>query len=147
MAMDGQLMWKKSMEKNNSYGSLDTNTLVRVIIRDIPEQAEAVEKLIATGQTFDISDIALIETIYVLERVYKSPRDQIMKSILGFVRNEQFNCNRILFELALPMFNVHPKLSFADCAILIYARLNKSTPLYSFDKELGKIGGDEVRLL
>jgi len=32
----------------------------------------------------------------------------------------------------------NPKLSLIDCALLTYAKLNKATPLYTFDRELSK---------
>lgn len=48
------------------------------------------------------------------------------------------NCNRQLFEVALPLYQSHTSLSFVDCCLAGYAVLGDSTPLYAFDKALAK---------
>ena len=117
-------------------GSLDTNTLLRLLLDDVPEQTKAVEKLLVTGRKFEVADAALIEMVFVLEKIYKMDRGLIQENILGIVRNSVFVCNKNLFEKALPIYVSEPALSIIDCSLLTYARLNKALPLYSFDKKL-----------
>ena len=117
-------------------GSLDTNTLLRLLLGDIPEQTKAVEKLLTTGRKFEVADAALIEMVFVLEKIYKMDRNLIQENILGIVRNSVFACNKALFENALPIYVSESSLSIIDCSLLTYARLNKALPLYSFDKKL-----------
>jgi predicted nucleic-acid-binding protein len=128
-------------------GSLDTNALLRLALEDLPEQTAAIEKLLSTGTTFEIADAALFEMVYVLERVYRLPRLEVVENMLSIVRNKQFNCNRKLFELALPAYLEHPKLSIVDCALTQYAELNNASPLYTFDTVLAKTNPDTVHLL
>ena len=59
---------------------VDTNVLVRYLVRDIPEQAEAARSLLE-GLTPEspgfISREVAIETVWVLERSYRFSREQI----------------------------------------------------------------------
>ena len=126
------------MGNNNSQGSLDTNILLRYILEDVPEQVTAIEKLLGSGKTFEIADVAITEMVFVLEKSLAFPRSEIVEMIQIIIRNPQMNCNARLFELVMTLYLQQPKLSIIDCALLTYARLNKATPLYTFDKELVK---------
>ena len=123
---------------NNRAGSLDTNLLVRLVLGDVPAQVEAVEKLLKSGRSFDVSDIAIFEMVYVLEKVYKQPRDIISQNVYSIINHTCINCNRKIFVASLPLYIDNPKLSFVDCALTKYAELNKTTPLYTFDADLAK---------
>ena len=123
---------------SNKNGSLDTNLLLRLVLGDVPAQAEAVEKLLKLGSIFDVSDIAIIEMIYVLENVYKLPRAIISQNVSFIINHTCINSNRRIFAVSLPLYIDNPKLSFVDCAFTKYAELNKATPLYTFDADLAK---------
>jgi len=121
---------------NNIQGSLDANVLLRLIINDVPEHTTAANKLIASGSSFQIADLAIVETVFVLERYYEISRSEIVIYITVVLSQPKFNLNKILFEQALPLYKNKPKLSFEDCCLAIYARLNKAEPLWTFDKKL-----------
>jgi len=127
-------------------GSLDTSILLRLILDDIPEQSLTVEKLLASGEVFEIADAALFEMIFVLEKLYRLNREQVAKSVLAIVRNTQFNCNRRLFELIMPLYIEAPKLSIIDCALHQYAKLNNTTPLFTFDITLHRSCRDSTKI-
>ena len=131
--------------KNSQYGSFDTNILLRFVYKDVPHQTQAIDAMLAKGGRFEIADAALFEMAFVMEKVYLSSRDDIVDSILSIVRNDQFICNKLLLEKTLPLYRDQQKLSIIDCALLVYARLNKATPLYTFDKELVKGSGGNAR--
>ncbi len=61
---------------------LDTNILVRYIVRDDPVQTEAATRLIETQCTMDdpgfISLVVLAELTWVLERAYKYPKPLVI---------------------------------------------------------------------
>lgn len=119
-------------------GSLDTNVILRLILGDIPEQAEAAQKLLQKYDWFGIADIALIEVIFALERYYEIPRKEIVETLSAFQGNLKFNFNRKLFEEAGTIYENHPKLSIEDCCLVTYAKLNEATPLWTFDEKLAK---------
>jgi predicted nucleic-acid-binding protein len=124
---------------NNKNGALDTNVLLRLVLGDLPAQAEAVEKLLKPGSIFDVSDIAIFEMVYVLEKIYKLPRTLVSQNIYTVITHPCINCNRKLFSVSLPVYIDNPKLSIVDCALYKYAELNKATPLYTFDAELVRV--------
>lgn len=135
------------MAKNKKNGSLDTNVLLRLLLDDVAPQTKAVERLLARGERFEVADAALIEMIFVLEKVYGFGREDILENVWVITRNEQFVCNRVLFEHALPLYLHHGKLSIMDCVLLVYARLNNAAPLWTFDKDLIKQGGGDARVV
>ncbi len=118
-------------------GSLDTNAILRLLINDIPSQHEAVKALLvsANGQ-FAVADIAIIELVFVLERYYGFSRQQASEALTGLMQLKEINCNRTLFEKALPIYLNHSALSFEDCCLSNYAALNGAEPLWTFDKKL-----------
>jgi len=120
-------------------GSLDANVILRILVADIPSQYATAKKLIesAEGQ-FAVSDTALIEVVFVLHKAYGLKRQEVKEAIEGVMSLRQINCNRTLFDNALLLYVTVPSLSFEDCAIATYAKLNSALPLYTFDKKLAK---------
>lgn len=62
---------------------LDTNVLVRFLVRDDPEQGEIVDRVleeaVAAGTTLYVSDVALCETVWVLRYSYKVPKAEVVE--------------------------------------------------------------------
>lgn len=118
-------------------GSLDANTLLRLLLNDIPEQHSVIEALLqkARGQ-FAVADTAIIEIVFVLARHYGFSRSAISEAVEGLMSLAEINCNRALFEKALVLFTKHPALSFEDCCLVTYAELNDAKPLWTFDRKL-----------
>ncbi len=118
-------------------GSLDTNALLRLLLNDIPEQHEATKKLlVSTKGQLAVADIAVIELVFVLGKYYDFSRQQTSEAVMGLMQLKQINCNRTLFEKALPLYLSDPALSFEDCCLSTYAVLNEAEPLWTFDKKL-----------
>jgi len=119
-------------------GLLDTNVLLRLLLNDVPEQHKAVVQLfLGTDAQFAVADIAIIEIIFVLCGAdYNFSRTEAAKVINNLMQLPQINCNRNLFSQALSLFVDHPKLSFEDCCLAVYAQLNDATPLWTFDQKL-----------
>ena len=100
----------------------------------------AARKIIAgaSGQ-LAISDLALNECIFGLERYYTYTREQIAAALEAVMRVPAINCNRVLLNKALSYYVANQNLSFEDCALVSYAELNDAKPLFTFDKQLAKI--------
>lgn len=121
----------------NFNGSADTNILLRLLLNDIPEQHIAAKDLLQqSSNQVAVADTAVIELVFVLERHYGFSRLQITEAIDGLIRLKEINCNRVLFENAVAIFIQHSGLSFEDCCLSTYAKLNEAEPLWTFDKKL-----------
>ncbi len=119
-------------------GSLDTNALLRFVLNDVPAHTRALEVLLQKGRSFHVEDIAIVEMVFVLEKLYRMPRAVVVDNVLAVINHEQLVCAKRVFEMALPLYVAERSLSFMDCMLLTYARINKRTPLYTFDKALVK---------
>lgn len=116
---------------------MDTNVLLRLLLKDLPEQHQAVVALLHdVSGPFEVADTAIIEIVFVLERNYGFTRAAIAEDVGSLIALPKLNCNRVLFERAFPLFIAHPSLSFEDCCLSGYAELQAATPLWTFDKKL-----------
>ena len=124
--------------------ALDTNVLVRYLVRDIQEQAEAARDLLE-GLTSEapgfISREVTIETAWVLERSYQFSREQIAEILeeLTAVDNLIFEAGDDVARAALRFRQGGP--DFADLMILAAAERAGARPLYTFDQALARSPG------
>jgi predicted nucleic acid-binding protein len=117
--------------------SLDTNILIRLILNDIPEQRKIALKLLEKPNTrYNVADLALHEVAYVINGETKGDRKEVSKAIRLILALPNVNCNRVLFSVALPIYESHPSLSFNDCCLATYAAIDQAEPLWTFDKKL-----------
>lgn len=116
--------------------SIDTNCLLRFLLEDIPEQTAATEQLLKGANTVDVADMAIMELVYVLEKIYGFPRTLIAAQLRTIMSIGQINCNEQLLEKVLPLYSSKPAVSFVDCCLSVYAECNTALPLYTFDKKL-----------
>jgi predicted nucleic-acid-binding protein len=118
-------------------GSLDANVVLRVLLNDVPDQhAAAVALVESVDAPFAVSDVAVIEVVFALCGHYEFSRAAAAEAIEGLMSLTQIDCNRVMFKRALPFFADHPKLSFEDCCLAIYAELSNAEPLWTFDRKL-----------
>lgn len=116
--------------------SLDTNCLLRFALDDIDDQSGAVNRLIAREKNVDVADLAIVEMVFVLEKVYDMPRDLVSANVELIMSHASLNCNRQMLAASLEMYLQCPKLSFNDCCLATYSSLQESEPLYTFDRKL-----------
>lgn len=116
--------------------SLDTNALLRWCLHDIPEQTMAVQDILQKHSEIQVADAAIIEMVFVLEKVYDLPRTIVTDCVRALMGEAAVNCNRTLFDAVLDIYNDHPALSLMDCCLSVYVSLNQAEPLLTFDKKL-----------
>lgn len=130
-------MLQDQLETNMAKASIDTNVLLRLLLNDIPEQHEKAKRLIQEpGLSFQVSDTAIIELVFVLERHYEFARAQIRDAVDALATITSISFNKNLMNKALSVFIEHPKLSFEDCYLVSVAVEQKALPLWTFDKKL-----------
>lgn len=122
--------------------SLDTNVILRFLLRDVPEQtAGAVAAVTATDSY--VTDVVVTETVFVLEKVYEAPRETIALSMRSFLTLANLTSNASVFSDVFDLYEARPSLSIIDCYAAVEAQVwdNK---LLTFDKKLLKYGGSHV---
>ena len=120
--------------------AVDTNLLVRMVVRDDANQASAAEAFIAKGAW--VSHLVLAETLCVLDAVYDRSPAQIANAVSRMLNHRQLTFQDAdVVTLALANFRVHPSLGFSDCLVLEIARKAGHLPLGTFDRNLAKLSG------
>lgn len=120
--------------------SLDTNIILRLMFRDVPEQCLKIQDLfMRIGVKYHVSDLVITEAVYVAQKSFS--RSEIVDMLKVALSMPRVNYNRNLFDKVFSMYLEHPKLSFNDCCLAVYAELNEAEPLWTFDKALAKESG------
>jgi predicted nucleic-acid-binding protein len=120
--------------------AVDTNVLVRLIVRDDASQVRAAEEFIAKGAW--VSHLVLIETMWVLDAVYDCTARQIALAVEMLLNHKDLTIeDSDVVAISLDQFRNRPALGFSDCLVLEVARKAGHLPLGTFDRELAKLDG------
>jgi len=120
--------------------AVDTNVLVRLVLRDDLSQTDAAQRFIANGCWASI--LAIAETVWVLQSYYSFTWQQIVTALDMLVNNQQLVIeNSEAVSDALELLRTKPSLGFVDCLMLELARKAGHLPLGTFDRALAKVHG------
>lgn len=120
--------------------AIDTNVLVRLMIRDDDAQVAAAEKFASGGAW--VSLIVLAETFWVLRAAFNFRPAALADALDVLLEHETITLQDAdLVRLALSRFRKNPAVGFADCLILESAQKAGCLPLGTFDRALGKLEG------
>ncbi len=127
--------------------ALDTNALVRMLIEDDESQAKRVQQVVASAEKNSVQIIilpeVLIETVWVLESVYRCTRKDISQFLENLISTETFTFpDSTVIRNAVNHYK--KRGDFADLLIVAQARKHKAIKFFSFDKNLQKIFPDYV---
>ena len=124
--------------------AIDTNVLVRLIVRDDAKQAREAEVFVANGAW--VSHLVLAETAWVLDAVYERTAEHIAAAIGMLLNHERLTLQDAdVVVAAAEQFRRRPALGFSDCLVLEIARKAGHLPLGTFDRDLSKLD-EAVRL-
>lgn len=124
--------------------AVDTNVLVRLVVRDEPDQVRAAEEFIAAGAW--VSHLVLAESVWVLDSVYERAPEQIAAAVETLLNHRSLILQEPdVVSAALEEFRQRPAVGFSDCLVLEGARKAGHLPLGTFDRALSK-ATDVVRL-
>ena len=118
--------------------AVDINLLVRLIVRDDPEQIGRAENFVERGAW--VSHLALAEATWVLAAVYGRDPRSIAAAIERLLHHTSVTIqDSDVVAAALAHFRKRPALGFSDCMLLEVARKAGHLPLGTFDRNLGKL--------
>ena len=124
---------------------IDTNVLVRFLVRDHDAQFEKARKLIkrevAAGRRVFVNQLVLMETEWVLRSRYAVPKNQIIEAISGLLNatDVQFEDEPAIEEALFIWKDV--TADFADCLIGAKNRRLGCRATATFDMKACKLPG------
>jgi predicted nucleic-acid-binding protein len=120
--------------------AIDTNVVVRLVVRDDPRQTASAEKFIVGGGW--VSVLALAEAVWVLATVYELGSIDLATGIEMLLSHRDLVLqDPEIVIAALKLFRKKPALSFSDCLMLHLARKAGHLPLGTFDRNLARAEG------
>ena len=127
---------------NKAIKIVDANVILRYLLNDNEEQFKIVKSFFDNVKTGKMRAVILesiiFETVYVLLKVYKIPKKEIvdtLKDLLSFKGIVNKDAGRLID--ALGYYNMHNDLSLLDCFICVKSKELK-IDILSFDKNLNK---------
>lgn len=122
--------------------ALDTNVLVRFLVKDDEHQSKIVYKVFKQAEAdknfFCVSLLVVLETIWVLDSVYEIPREEILDAI-----NEILLMPILKFEAqpTIQRFTLlarKNKIDLSDILIACTAKISGCESVLTFDKKASK---------
>jgi predicted nucleic-acid-binding protein len=124
----GGWQWRKSMVL------IDANAILRYILSDNPDMALEGDELLKT-EVITVRFEVVAEVVYVLNKVYSMPRDEIATCIKIFLEQPTVN----IYEADILAFALETygsiNLDFVDCLLYSFAKMKKLA-VFTFDKKL-----------
>lgn len=128
--------------------AVDTNVLVRAVVRDDRAQADIAAKLLRTAKVIAVAVPCLCEFVWVLRRVYGLPSSAAAAAIRVLMNASNVEVNLPAVEAGLAMLDAGG--DFADGAIAYEGRWLGAEIFASFDRkavEMLREQGQAARLL
>ena len=115
---------------------LDTNFIIRVLVRDNEKQVKIAEKLFNACERGEVAlivlPVVLAECVFVLESFYDRSKEDITTALQGLIIAQGIEMADVgLYSDALRRYGV-TNLHFVDCVIAAFAAA-KNFPVSSFD--------------
>ena len=127
--------------------AVDTNVLVRYLVRDDLQQAEAARALLqsVTGEkpAFACREV-VVELVWVLERAYGFSRDRIATILEELVATEGLVVEAA-HDVAQAAFRYRAGgAGFSDLMVVAAAKRVGAVPLYTFDRKAARLEAVEL---
>jgi predicted nucleic-acid-binding protein len=129
---------------------MDTSVILRILIKDDELKARAAVNLLKSagekGLVLYLLPVAVLETVWVLEKVYAFPRKEVREVVEAILNTPELKVEQeAVFRKALKTY-VERNIKFAD-AVMGYWGLDKGyATVFTYDeKDFKRIEGLETR--
>ncbi len=120
--------------------AVDTNVLVRLLVRDNARQLLLAEAFVGPGAW--VSHLVLAECIWVLSAVYALEKAKIATAIEMLLSHQQLVIERPeVVAAALAEFRKRGRVGFTDCLVVEIAKSAGHVPLGTFDRAFARATG------
>lgn len=121
---------------------IDTNGFLRLLLNDIPEQADQVAKFIQQANDKNIKiivpQIILFEIDFTLSKYYHIGKKEIIEKLKSLVSTPYFSIeSKDVFSRALITYENY-NISFVDAFLLSKSEIERSG-FFTFDQQLQKL--------
>jgi len=129
---------------------IDTSVILRLLIKDDPAEAKACEKLLREGEErgliLYLLPVAIMETVWVLEKIYKFERKSIREIIEAILNTPQLKVEmEAVFRKAIKSYE-EKNIKFADAMMGHWGLEKDLSVIFTYDeKDYKRIEGLEVR--
>ncbi len=113
--------------------AVDTNVLVRAVVRDDKMQAEVAAGVLRNASLVAVAVSSLCEFVWVLRSVYRFQASDIAKAIRALLAAENVEANRPAIDAGLAILDAGG--DFADGVIAYEGRWLGAEMFVSFDKK------------
>ncbi len=124
-------------EGDSSREFLDTNPVVRYLVRDVPELAARAASLIEGDRHLFLSVITVAEIGFVLSSIYRIERARVVDALVDLLNRENIDTHEIPTEMAIQALRLcRPtgRVNFADALLWGVARSMSPARVWTFDR-------------
>ncbi|AKH99161.1 putative nucleic-acid-binding protein, contains PIN domain [Hoeflea sp. IMCC20628] len=117
---------------------IDTNIIVRLLTRDDKTQFDAAVELVKASDAdrpLFVNPMVIVETIWVLERVYKTDRETARSHVAGLLDTVEIKVPEMLHMKNWAEWLHSPHPDFSDVVIAGINRENGCEKTMTFDKK------------
>jgi len=135
---------------NGNKAFIDTSAILRLLVKDDPAKAEAVEKLLKEskdkGTTLYLLPVTILEIVWVTEKVYRLSRKTIRELVEAILNTPDLKCPlERVFRQALITYETQ-KIKFADAVMGYWGLEEGVSTVYTYDEDdFKKISGLQVK--
>jgi predicted nucleic-acid-binding protein len=128
--------------------TLDTNILIRYLVKDDEAQLAATKKLIraalAAGETLFIPITVTLELEWVLRSNFKFNKELVTSTLSSLLAAAELTFeSESAAEIALALYK-KSSADFSDCVHIALAHMAGESPLWTFDRAAAKIDGAKL---
>jgi predicted nucleic-acid-binding protein len=120
----------------------DTNVILRYLVRDGGKLAEQAIQYVEQAKDILVTDVVLMECVYVLLGQYNKTREQVCQALTMFLARENVQYVEGIAADYLALYAAET-LDLADCYLIVYAKKYR-LPLKTFDKKMQRVYKAEV---
>lgn len=127
--------------------AIDTNILIRYLVRDDEEQFRKVLELFVKYEEhrFIINLPVIMEACWVLSSTYNYSKQELIETFRNLINTEGFDIQPgKIIEQALIEYE-RSNADFEDCLIAVQNDMAQHSPTFTFDKKASKLKG--IKLL
>ena len=122
---------------------IDTNIFIKFLVNDIPQKADACEKIfknaVARKETLFTTEMVIAEIIWVLESYYELSQLEVQEKVEKILNTPNLICpNKDLILNALTIY-VEKNIDYIDAYNALILKNKGITELYSYDKHYDRM--------